>query len=73
MRFAIPITSETQEFIGTFLNNGVVPEIDDHGSMFVLTDNPDIPADIIPATDDMWRANDFQFNFLIIPVWVFKQ
>jgi len=73
MRFAIPITSETQEFIGRFLNKGVVPETDEHGSMFVLTDNEDTPADIIPATDDMWRENDFQFNFVIIPIWVFKQ
>jgi hypothetical protein len=73
MKFAIPITSETREFIGKFLNNGVFPEIDDRGSMFVLTDDEDTPPDIVPSDDAILKDNDFKFSFVTIPVWVFAQ
>lgn len=73
MKYCIPITSETQPFIGKFLNNGVFPEIDDRGSMFVLTDEEDTPPEIVPSDDAILKNNDFKFNFITIPVWVFAQ
>lgn len=76
MKYAIPITEETREFIGIFLNYSVKPEVESRGSFFVLTtDDRDmvIDRDIVPADDEMFRVNNWNFKFANIPVWVFKQ
>lgn len=73
MRFAIPVTEDTTYFIGKFLNNGIVPEVDERGSMFVLTDDADTPPDIVPADDEMFRVNNWNFKFASLPMWIFRQ
>lgn len=72
MRYAIPITPDTQAFITKFLNKGVVPEIEERGAMFVLNDD-ESPPEILPANDELFRVNSWDFKFLSVPVWVFKQ
>lgn len=73
MRYAIPITEDTQEFIGKFLNNGVVPEVEEQGTLFVFSDDPEYVPSIVPSTYDIWEQNNNQFKFIAIPVWVFQK
>jgi len=72
MRFVIPITEETREFIGKFLNGGVVPEVEERGTFFVFS-NEGILSEIVPADDKIFRENDFNFEFVKIPVWKFAK